>query len=128
MLRAVLALVIGAHGIGHILFLVPLLGIADWGQSTRSWLLTGESSARLIGSILWVVATIGFCAAVFGLWSQLPWWRNVAIAAAIVSTIGLVLFWANPVSSSAVFALAFNVIVLGALLLAHWPSIEAVGA
>jgi len=128
MLRAVLALVIGAHGIGHILFLVPLLGIADWGQSTRSWLLTGESSARLIGSILWVVATIGFCVAVFGLWSQLSWWRNVAIVAAIVSTIGLVLFWANPVSSSAVFALAFNVIVLGALLLAHWPSIEAVGA
>ncbi|MBZ0280191.1 MAG: hypothetical protein K8L97_05590 [Anaerolineae bacterium] len=128
MLRAVLALVIGAHGIGHILFLVPLLGIADWGQSARSWLLTGESSARLVGSLLWVVATIGFCVAVFGLWSQLPWWRSVAIGASIVSTVGLILFWVNPVSSSAVFALAFNLIVLGALLLAHWPSIEAVGA
>jgi hypothetical protein len=32
MLRTVLAVAFAAHGIGHILFLVPLLGIADWGQ------------------------------------------------------------------------------------------------
>jgi hypothetical protein len=37
MLRAILALVIAAHGIGHILFLVPLLGIADWGLSTITY-------------------------------------------------------------------------------------------
>jgi len=43
MLRTALTLIIAAHGIGHILFLVPLLGIADWGQSARSWLLTGQT-------------------------------------------------------------------------------------
>ena len=64
MVRIVLSLLIGAHGIGHILFLVPLLGIADWGQSNRSWLLTNESVARFAGSLLWIVAIAGFCAAI----------------------------------------------------------------
>jgi hypothetical protein len=35
-LRAILALVIAAHGVGHVLLLAPCLGLAEWGQSTRS--------------------------------------------------------------------------------------------
>ena len=37
--RVIVALLVGAHGVGHILFLLPLWGMADWGQSARSWLL-----------------------------------------------------------------------------------------
>lgn len=128
MLRTVLVLVIGAHGIGHILFLMPLLGIADWGQTPRSWLLTGETAARIIGSLLWVVAILGFVAAVAGLLGQYPWWRTAAVVAAVISTVGLILFWDNPVTSPVVAALVFNLLVIGALLIVHWPSIEAIGA
>lgn len=128
MLRVVLALIIAAHGIGHILFLVPLLGVSDWGQSTRSWLLTGETAARAIGSVVWIVALVGFGAAAVGLLGQQPWWRSAAIVAAIVSTAGLILFWSTPIRSPVVAALVVNLLVLGALLLANWPSIEAVGA
>lgn len=128
MLRAVLSILIGAHGIGHVLFLVPLLGIADWGQSTRSWLLTGESGARLIGGILWIAVIVGFSATVYGLWTHQLWWRSAAIAAAAISCVGLLIFWATPASSSAVAALIFNVLVIGALLVVHWPTVEAVGA
>ncbi len=128
MLRIALALIITAHGIGHILFLVPLLGIADWGQSTRSWLFTTDSSARLIGSLLWIAAMIAFGAVVVGLLSQQSWWRNAAIIAAVISIIGLMIFWTTPVTAPAVSALVFNLLVLGALLIAQWPSIEAVGA
>lgn len=128
MLRAVVSILIGAHGIGHVLFLVPLLGIADWGQSTRSWVLTGESSARLIGGLLWIAVIVGFSAAVYGLWAQQPWWRSAATAAALISCVGLLIFWASPASSSAIAALIFNALVIGALLIVHWPTIEAVGA
>lgn len=128
MLRTVLVLVIGAHGIGHILFLMPLLGIADWGQTPRSWLLTGETAARLIGSLLWVVVIIGFVVAVAGLMGQHPWWRTAALVAAAISTVGLILFWGNPVTSPTAAAFAFNLLVIGALLIVHWPSKEAVGA
>ena len=128
MVRIILSLLIGAHGIGHILFLVPLLGIADWGQSNRSWLFTNESLARFAGGLLWLVAIAGFCAAVYGLWNQLGWWRNTAIIAAAVSTIGLLIFWSNPVTAPVVSALVFNLLVLGALLVLHYPSIETVGA
>jgi hypothetical protein len=128
MLRTILALVIGAHGIGHILFLVPLLGIAEWGQSARSWLLTGDSSARLIGTLLWVVVLLAFGAAVVGLFGQQNWWRTAAIVGAVVSTIGLVIFWQTPVSAPMISALIFNALVLAALLIFQWPSVEAVGA
>jgi hypothetical protein len=127
MLRTILALVIAAHGIGHILFLVPLLGIADWGQSSRSWLLTGDA-ARLIGSMVWVAALVTFAVAAFGLFGQQTWWRNAAIIAAFISIAGLILFWTTPVTAPALLALVFNLLVLGALVLVHWPSIEAVGA
>jgi anti-sigma-K factor RskA len=105
-----------------------LLGIADWGQSTHSWLISGESAACVIGSLLWLVVIIAFCAAVYGLWNQQAWWRNAAIIASIISTVGLIIFWSNPVSSPVVSALVFNLLVLGVLLIAHWPRIEAVGA
>ncbi len=97
MLRSVLALLIAAHGVGHILFLVPLLGLANWGQASRSWLLTAETPARLIGSLLWITVIIAFGAAVFGLLGQQGWWRTAAIAAAVISSAGLILFWATPV-------------------------------
>jgi lipoprotein signal peptidase len=128
MLRTILALVIAAHGIGHFLFLVPLLGIADWGQSTRSWLLVDHTAARFVGSLFWIAVIVAFGAAVFGLLGQHSWWRNAAILASVISIVALILFWVNPVSSPAFSALAFNLIVIGALLIAHWPTVEAVGA
>lgn len=123
-LRILLVLIIAAHGIGHVLFLVPALGIADWGQSTRSWLLTaalGESPTRLLASLLWIIATLAFIAAAVGLFGQQEWWRPLAVLAAVVSTIGLILFWVAPVTQPVAAALVVNLVVIGALLIFHWP-------
>jgi hypothetical protein len=129
-LRIILAIIVGAHGIGHVLFLVPSLGLATWGQSTQSWLLTnalGDTLTRLIGATIWLVGTIGFCAATFGIFTQTEWWRSLAVISSIISIVGLVLFWANPVASSASFAIAFDAAVLAALLVFHWPSTTMIG-
>ena len=85
MWRIILAVAIGAHGIGHVLFLVPLLGIADWGQSTRSWLLSnlgGDVVTRIVGSLLWLAATVGFVTVAVGMFGQQEWWRGLAIGSA----------------------------------------------
>jgi hypothetical protein len=128
MLRIAIALVILAHGIGHILFIVPLLGIADWGQSSVSWLLGADTAARVIGSLLWLIAIVGFAAAGSGLIGQQVWWRTVAVTSSVVSMVALLLFWHYPNTSSAFFAGAFDIAVLAALLIARWPSVEIIGA
>jgi len=128
--RTILAVVVGAHGIGHVLFLVPLLGIADWGQSTRSWLLTdrvGDRVTRIVGSLLWLAATLGFVAVAVGIFGQQEWWRGLAVGSAAVSIVGLVLFWSDSAASSAFSALAFDVAVLVALLVLNWPPSSLVG-
>jgi hypothetical protein len=44
-----------------------------------------------------------------------------------MSIAGIVLFWDGIATTSAIFALAFDAIVLVALLVVEWPSSEAVG-
>lgn len=123
LLRFVLVIVVGAHGLGHILFLVPLLGKADWGQPTRSWLLGDGWLARGLGGLIWLAAIVGFTAVAIGLMNSTGWWRPVAIAAAAVSSLGLLLFWTTPISSPVLSALVFNLMVLAALLIFHWPPV-----
>jgi hypothetical protein len=123
LLRFILTIVVGAHGLGHVLFLVPLLGIADWGQPARSWLLGGGWLSKGLGSLIWLAAIVGFTAVALGIFNMTDWWRTVAIVAAAVSTLGLLLFWANPVNSPILSALVFNLWVLGTLLIFRWPPI-----
>ncbi|MBX3060539.1 MAG: hypothetical protein KF770_29125 [Anaerolineae bacterium] len=120
-LRMVLAVVVAAHGIGHILFLMPLISSTNWGQVSQSWLLGGGGLARGVGAVIWLVSLVGFVAAAFGIFRETDWWQTVAVVSAAVSTVGLVLFWTRPSTSPALSALIFNLLVLAALLIFHWP-------
>ncbi|MAT99716.1 MAG: hypothetical protein CL608_21460 [Anaerolineaceae bacterium] len=122
-MRLIVAVVVGAHGVGHILFLVPLLGIADWGQTTRSWLLGDGWLAKGMGSLIWLAALVGFTAVAIGLYRLTDWWRTVALVAAAVSTVGLLLFWTNPASPPVISALLFNLLLFAALLIFNWPPV-----
>ena len=128
----VIAVVVLAHGLGHVLFLGPALRLVDWaGQTSHSWALTatlGDVPARGIAALIWTAAIVLFTAGVAGFVTDHEWWRPITIAASIVSIAGLVLFWDGIATSSAVFALAFDVVLLVALLVAHWPSVETAGA
>jgi hypothetical protein len=128
----IIAVVVLAHGLGHVLFLMPAVRLADWaGQTSHSWALTatlGDVPARGIAALIWTAAILLFTAGVAGFVTGDEWWRPIIIAAAIVSIGGLVLFWDGIATSSAVFALAFDVVVLVSLLVAHWPSVQTAGA
>lgn len=129
-LRVVLAIVVACHSIGHMFFLIPYLGLADWGQSGRSWLLTnlvGDTSTRVLGSLLWLAAIVAFMVVGYGLFAQQAWWRTLFVGSAALSLATVTLF-ADRLAGPAFNAAAFDVIVLVALLLVRWPSVSVIGS
>jgi hypothetical protein len=114
--RPLIAIVLGAHGIGHILFLVPFLGVASWGITVRSWLLGSGIVARAIGAILWVAALVAFVVAAFGFYRHGAGWQAWAIAGSVASLAGLILFWKGIPMSNKYWAALLNLIALGRLL------------
>lgn len=127
--RILIGSVIAAHGVGHLFFFVPTLGLAQWGLTGRSWLLSGhvpDGTVKIVGGALWLLALVGFVAAGIGVWSQQAWWRGVAVASSGVSLLGLALF--AQASQPFLSAGAMDAIILVALLLIHWPATELVGS
>ena len=100
----------------------------------RSWLfpsLTMQTAAA-VASIFWLLSAIGFIASSLSFWGFLvpgDFWRQLAIASAIISTLGIVLFsgtWPGAPNRSlstadTVIALILNLAILVALLVMHWP-------
>jgi broad specificity polyphosphatase/5'/3'-nucleotidase SurE len=131
MLKLAVIVVLLAHAVGHVLFLVPSLRLADWaGQTAHSWALTGtvgDTVARGIAAFVWTATIFLFVAGVAALATGQDWWRAATVAGAVMSIAGIVLFWDGIATTSAIFALAFDAIVLVAMLVVEWPSSEAVG-
>jgi hypothetical protein len=118
-----LAILVAAHGIGHSIFLVSTLGIANWGGSSRSWFLTpvlGDVQTNLFGTVIWILSLAGFIAAGIGLGAHLPWWRTMATSCSVFSLAGVFLFYAKG-AKTYLNAGAFDVLILAALLFFHWP-------
>ncbi len=123
-LRYLVAGALFVHGVGHLLgFWMP----------ARSWLLPGmnERARRVVSRVIWVAAAFGFVAACLGFWGVVipgEWWRPLAVGTAVVSLVGLVLFWNTWPAFSRLGALAMNVAVLVTQLWIHWPSIDVFGS
>lgn len=131
-LKLVLAVVVLFHGIGHLLFLGPTLGVVEWaGQTGHSWALTGvlgDGPTRTLGALIWVATIVLFVAGVAGFLTAQPSWVGVTVLASVLSIAGIVLMWDGIATSNAVMALAVDIVILVSLLWAHWPSTEIVGA
>jgi hypothetical protein len=126
-----LGLVVFAHGVGHILFMPVLNGAMRLQASGHSWLLSGAVADPVVKTAATVsagVALLAFVAAAVGIVTQTPAWRPLAVAGGIVSLAVILAMWDGLPTSSAFFALAFDLALLVALLVAHWPSAETIGA
>ena len=122
--KVVVAGVLGAHGVGHVMGWMPVLGLARFdGVASGSWLLSstaGEGVARVVAVALFVVPTVGFIAAAVGLLLGQPWWRSVAVASAATSLAASALYpQALPVSST-IGSVAIDGLVLFGVLVAGW--------
>lgn len=135
-LRIIVALVLFAHGIGHVMGILPMLGLSSiesW--NARSWLLTGllgDTITRVIGFILFAAAMIGFLGATLGLMDWLvphEWWRTLATVSAVISLVAIALFWNAFVTffPNKLGAIAVDAAVLIGLLLVNWPTEAQLG-
>jgi hypothetical protein len=119
MLKLVIALVLLAHGIGHVLGLLQVFKVATVNPAWNgeSWLLTGivgTGPSQLVGVALWVASIIGFVAlaAVTVGWLPAEWWPPLAIGASLASLAGLLLFPLAFPTTSTIGAALIDVAVL----------------
>lgn len=135
-LRVVIALVLFAHGIGHVMGMMPMVGFSTverW--NARSWLLTGllgDTLSRIIGFILFLAALLGFLGATLALLGWLlphEWWRTLSIVSAAISLVALGLFWNAFVTlfPNKIGAIAVNLAVLIGLVFMDWPTEADIG-
>lgn len=113
------------HGLGHggalaaLVWLVLRPGTATgaW-TAARSWLAPslGPGSATVAASTCWTASLVGFVAAALLFWFGGDAWQPLAVASAVVSTVGVVLFLGTWPMFNTVAALAVNAVVLVAIL------------
>ncbi|NPV09097.1 MAG: hypothetical protein HPY83_14170 [Anaerolineae bacterium] len=131
MLRIAAAVLLGLHGLVHLLYL---------GQSQRlfqlqpgmvwpdgSWAfsrLAGEDGTRLLASVFCVAAAIGFVASGTGLLARQSWWRPTVVGSAVLSAAMVLLFWngrMERLSDQGGIAPIIHVAILIAVLVLQWP-------
>jgi hypothetical protein len=121
------------HGLGHGGALAALAWIrlrpgtptGDW-LAARSWLLPSvpAETTTTIASAFWIVSLIGFVATALAFWGVLvpsEVWRPLAVVSAVVSLLGIVLFFGTWPMFNTLAALGVDVAVLVAVLWLHWP-------
>ncbi len=130
-MRLVAAGVLLVHGLGH----GGALGALVWiglrpGDSTGPWLAARSwvapalpsASATTVASAFWILSLLGFVVAAAAFWLGLgEWWRALGVASALVSLVGIVLFFGTWPMFNTLAALGVNVAVLIALLWLRWP-------
>jgi hypothetical protein len=129
--RWIIGLAVLAHGLGHVLFMPAMSGLMKLQASGHSWLLTGvagDGVTKSLASLVAGVALVAFVVASGGLFVQAAWWRQLAIGASVVSIALIIAMWDGLPTSPAISALVFDAVVLAALLAAHWPSEDMIGA
>ena len=129
-LRILIAVVLIAHGLGHALGMMPSAGLEITRfHSSKSWLLTGILGikvSRVIEFTIFLAALLAFVGRGLGL---LGWeatqgtWQQLSVIAAIISLVGLVLFFrAFPtLFPNVAGALAVDIGVLVCILWLKWP-------
>lgn len=135
-LRTIISIVFFFNGVGHVLGILPALGVVkmkNW--TSHSWLLSkplGESVARILSVVLFVAVvacSIGAGLAVNAWIVPHAAWRTLAIVSAAVSLVALALFWnAFPtLIPTKVGAIGQDILVIVCLLMIGWPTEADIG-
>jgi hypothetical protein len=132
MLQFLYGIFIILHGLVHLWYVtlaqrwVPFE--PDMGWTGNSWLLTnliGDSTTRLLATVLYSLATIVFVIGGIGVFANTNWWPTMVGAGAIASSIGILLFWDGSFGllvQKGLLGLMLNLAVLVALFIFNWPT------
>jgi hypothetical protein len=99
----------------------------EMGRSGKSWLFTGlfgDSTTRLLASILFVVAATAFVVSGMAIFFRWDWWWSMLLGASIVSAVTLFLFWDGSVAliiQKGLIGFFISLVIFIFLLLARRP-------
>ncbi len=127
--RVVILLAVLMHGLGHVMGpLAAWLGV-DVGFSDAPWIFGGEtrfdSGVGKFWGLLWLLALVGFVAAVIILLSGQTWWHCVLVPAAFLSLIAILPWWNTVVPGARYGAVLMDLAILVALLPAWGEQVRA---
>jgi hypothetical protein len=132
MFRIILGVFIVLHGLVHLLYsgqsqrLFELQPGMVWPDGSWAFSrLLGDEATRILASISYVLAAIGFMAGGIGILVSQAWWRPVVVASAAFSAVIIILFWDGKVQmldDKGGIGLLINLAILVALLILRWPS------
>jgi hypothetical protein len=132
MFRIILGVFIVLHGLVHLLYsgqsqrLFELQPGMVWPDGSWAFSrLLGDEATRILASISYVLAAIGFMAGGIGILVSQAWWRPVVVASAAFSAVIIILFWDGKVQmldDKGLIGLLINIAILVALLILRWPS------
>jgi hypothetical protein len=129
MFKIIIALILFAHGIGHIMGPLRVFNLATINPQWQgdSWLLggLGVGATNVIGVVLWLSALVGFsalAAVVLG-WLPAEWWAPLAVFSSVASLAGVLLFPLAFPTFSTIGAVAVDLIVLASVVL-NWSVVE----
>ena len=118
------------HGLVHIWYVTLSQGWvefqANMGWTGKSWLLSnllGNDVTRMFATIFYGLSTITFLVAGFGLLAKQDWSRVWMIAASVVSTITILVFWDGNIGmpvEKGLLGLLINIGILVAILMFGW--------
>jgi hypothetical protein len=130
MIKIVVALVLLAHGIGHVMGPLKVFNVATINPQWQgdSWLLggLGMATTNVIGVVLWLLAVFGFTALAAVVMGWLPgeWWAPLAVGSSIVSLAAVALFPLAFPTFSTIGAVVVDVVVLAAVFWFNWAPDE----
>jgi hypothetical protein len=87
--------------------------------------LLGVEPARLLASLLLVLAALGFITGGLGLFIRQGWWRPVAAGTAVFSAILFIILWDGKFQAwqdKGGIGILIDLAILVAVLLLKWPS------
>lgn len=126
MFRFSLALFIVLHGLVHLWYVTLSQQWVEFqpemGWKGTSWLfspLLGSATARSLGAVLYLAATMAFVSGGIALFAQVSWWRPLLAGAALFSSALILLFWEGGLQMAVqkgLLGLLINVALLGGAL------------
>lgn len=122
------------HGLVHLLYagqsgrLFELQPNMAWPDGAWAFArLLGNETTRLLGSIAFILAAVGFAAGGIGILVKQAWWHPVVVATAVYSSVIFILFWdckVQKLHDKGAVGILINLLILAALLIWHWPHFD----
>ena len=120
------------HGMVHLLYAgqsgrrFELVSGMLWPDSSWAFSkLLGDEATRRLATILLALAALGFVAGGLGLFTQQPWWRPLAVGAAVFSSLLFILFWDGKfqaLDAKGGVGILINLAILVVVLILKWPN------